>query len=82
MTYFFIQGSGFRVQRGQCGAYKQGSVVNVYGAMPKGFLTAGFPRIAAFPNGEGCDMRYEDAAIPDTLPSPRGEGAPKGRIGH
>lgn len=49
--------SGFRVQRGQCGAYKQGSVVNVYGAMPKGFLTAGFPRIAAFPNGEGCDTR-------------------------
>ena len=27
-------------------------------------------------------LRYEDAAIPDTLPSPRGEGAPKGRIGH
>lgn len=27
--------SGFRVQRGQCGAYKQGSVVNVYGAMPE-----------------------------------------------
>ena len=21
-------------------------------------------------------LRYEDAAIPDTLPSPRGEGAP------
>ena len=27
-------------------------------------------------------LRYEDAAIPDTQPSPRGEGAPKGRIGH
>ena len=27
-------------------------------------------------------LRNEDAAIPDTLPSPRGEGAPKGRIGH
>ena len=27
-------------------------------------------------------LRYEDAAIPDTLPSPLGEGAPKGRIGH
>ena len=46
---FFIQGSGLRVQRGQCGAYKQGSVVNVYGAMPKGFLTAGFPRIVSLP---------------------------------
>lgn len=32
---FRIQDSGFRVQRGQCGAYKQGSVVNVYGAMPE-----------------------------------------------
>ena len=27
-------------------------------------------------------LRYEDAAIPDTQPSPRGEGAPKGRIGY
>ena len=27
-------------------------------------------------------LRNEDAAIPDTLPSPRGEGAPKGRIGY
>ena len=72
--------SGFRVQRGQCGAYKQGSVVNVYGAMPKGFLTAGFPRIVSLP--QWGRLRYEDAAIPDTLPSPRGEGAPKGRIGH
>ena len=27
-------------------------------------------------------LRNEDTAIPDTLPSPRGEGAPKGRIGH
>ena len=27
-------------------------------------------------------LRNEDAAIPDTQPSPRGEGAPKGRIGH
>lgn len=35
MTPFFIQGSGLRVQWGQCGAYKQGSVVNVYGAMPE-----------------------------------------------
>ena len=26
-------------------------------------------------------LRNEDAAIPDTQPSPRGEGAPKGRIG-
>ena len=66
--------SGFRVQRGQCGAYKQGSVVNVYGAMPKGFLTAGFPRIVSRP--QWGRLRYEDAAIPDTLPSPRGEGAP------
>ena len=42
----------FRVQGstgGQCGAYKQGSTVNVYGAMPKGLLTAGFPRIVSLP---------------------------------
>ena len=26
-------------------------------------------------------LRNEDTAIPDTQPSPRGEGAPKGRIG-
>ena len=48
MTYFL-----FRVQGstggGQCGAYKQGSTVNVYGAMPKGLLTAGFPRIVSLP---------------------------------
>ena len=60
MTYFYsrfkvqgsgfrVQGSGFKVQRGQCSAYKQGSAVNVYGAMPKGLLTAGFPRIVSLP---------------------------------
>ena len=27
-------------------------------------------------------LRNEDTAIPDRLPSPLGEGAPKGRIGH
>ena len=47
MTYFFIQGSGFRVQ-GSGGGFAA-------------FLEEG---------------------IPDTLPSPRGEGAPKGRIGY
>ena len=45
----------FRVQGsvgstgGQCGAYKQGSAVNVYGAMPKGLLAADFPRIVSLP---------------------------------
>jgi len=30
---------------------------------------------------EGAEVGGE-SAIPDTQPSPRGEGAPKGRIGH
>ena len=27
-------------------------------------------------------LRYESTAIPEIKPSPRGEGAPKGRIGY
>ena len=54
MTYFFIQGSGFRVQ---------GSGFRVQGS------------------GGGFAAFLEEG-IPDTLPSPRGEGAPKGRIGY
>ena len=57
MTYFFysgfrVQGSGFRVQWVQRGAVRRiqtGSAVNVYGAMPKGLLTAGFPHIVSLP---------------------------------
>ena len=54
MTYFFIQGSGFRVQ---------GSGFRVQGS------------------GGGFAAFLEEGIL-DTLPSPRGEGAPKGRIGY
>lgn len=47
---FRVQGSGFSgFNGGQCGAYKQGSAVNVYGAMPEGLLTADFPHIVSLP---------------------------------
>ena len=54
MTYFFIQGSGFRVQ---------GSGFRVQGS------------------GGGFAAFLEEGIL-DTQPSPRGEGAPKGRIGY
>ena len=36
----------------------------------------------AVPLPQGGRLRNENTAIPETKPSPRGEGAPKGRIGH
>ena len=35
----------------------------------------------AVPLPQGGRLRNENTAIPETKPSPRGEGAPKGRIG-
>ena len=36
----------------------------------------------AVPLPQGGRLRNENTAIPETMPSPRGEGAPKGRIGY
>ena len=79
---FFIQGSGFRVQVAaspqkrkptppRCAQQplpREGARVDA-----PSFLWKEVPR-----RGGDCG----ESAIPDTLPSPRGEGAPKGRIGY
>ena len=80
MTYFLfrVQGSG-----GGFAATKEANPVSLRSAAPsKG---RGSPGCSLLPleGGAPKGRRLEgESAIPDTLPSPRGEGAPKGRIGH
>ena len=74
--------SGFRVQ-GSTGAVRRiqtGKRRECLWGDAQRFLDSRFPSYRSLP--QWGRLRYEDAAIPDTLPSPRGEGAPKGRIGH
>ena len=58
------------------------SLLPMEGGAPKGRRLAGE---SGMKKSEGDRLKcaiYESVAIPDTKPSPRGEGAPKGRIGH
>ena len=85
MTYFFIQGSGFRVQGsgGGFAAKKEANPASLRSAAPsKGRGSRGcslLPLEGGAPKGRRLEG---ESGIPDTLPSPRGEGAPKGRIGY
>ena len=83
MTYFFY--SGFRVQGsgGGFAAKKEANPASLRSAAPsKGRGSRGcslLPLEGGAPKGRRLEG---ESGIPDTLPSPRGEGAPKGRIGY
>jgi len=81
---FRVQGSGFRVQGsgGGFAAKKEANPASLRSAAPsKGRGSRGcslLPLEGGAPKGRRLEG---ESAIPDTQPSSRGEGAPKGRIG-
>ena len=80
MTYFLfrVQGSG-----GGFAAKKEANPASLRSAAPsKGRGSRGYS-LLPLEGGAPKGRRLEgESGIPDTQPSPRGEGAPKGRIGH
>ena len=91
MTYFYsrfkVQGSGFRVQgsgfRWRLRRKKEANPASLRSAAPsKGRGSRGcslLPLEGGAPKGRRLEG---ESGILDTQPSPRGEGAPKGRIGY